>query len=62
MNIPLPKRYITQEAEVLRRMNNNDGTLMETSNPNPMLDSIVYVVQFPYGTIVDYTTHILIEN
>ena len=35
---------------------------MGTFNTNPVLDSRVYVVHYLYGTIVDYSMNILIEN
>jgi hypothetical protein len=38
------------------------GNVIGVSNPNPILDTQVYDVELPDGSIVEYSAHINAEN
>ena len=61
-HIPLPKGGKLIDATVIKRKRRHDGTLIGTYDSNPILDSRIYEVQFPDGSLADYSTNVLIEN
>ena len=51
-----------QAARVVGRSKSSDGTFTGTYNENPILDTRVFDVQFPDGSISQYTTNMIIQN
>ena len=51
-----------QAARVVGRSKLSDGTFTGTYNENPILDTRVFDVQFPDGSISQYTTNMIIQN
>ena len=51
-----------QRAKVIRRAIGPDGVVVGTYDDNPMLNSIVYDVEFPDGTIREYSANLIAEN
>ena len=58
----LPKGIHMQAATVLGRSKDNFGRLIGNYDSNPILDSRVYDVMFPDGTIHQYAANIIAEN
>ena len=51
-----------QSAKVLQRSIGPDGTIEGRYNDNPVLNSIIYDVEFPDGTIKEYSANVIAEN
>jgi Reverse transcriptase (RNA-dependent DNA polymerase). len=49
-------------AKVLRRSRNEDGEIVGTHNENPLMNTLVYDVEFPDGEVREYSANILAEN
>jgi hypothetical protein len=49
-------------ATVRKRSLGPDGTTVGTYDDNPMLNSIIYEVEFPDGQVKDYSANIIAEN
>jgi hypothetical protein len=49
-------------GKVTRRAVGPDGTTVGTYDDNPMLNSIVYEVEFPDGQLKDYAANVIAEN
>jgi hypothetical protein len=62
LKIPIARGGEILEGTIQQRKRNHDGSLVGSHNPNIMLDSCVYEVEFPDGFRQDYTTNVLIEN
>ena len=58
----LPQGETTQMAKVVRRAVDDDGKLVGNFNENPILNTLVYEVQFPDGAIKPYAANIIAEN
>ena len=59
--LPINGKYM-QVARVVSRSELNNGIFMGTYNKNPILDTIVFDVQFPDGSISQYTTNMIIQD
>lgn len=51
-----------QNATVVGRKRNHDGSLVGTHNENPLLNTGVYEVQFHDGTYDEYAANVITEN
>jgi hypothetical protein len=58
----LPQGESEQLAKVLRRSVDEEGKLIGTFNDNPILNTLVYEVEFPDGTVKEYAANIIAEN
>ena len=58
----LPQGEDLQSAKVKRRSKDNDGTTIGTYDPNPILNSIIYDVEFPDGVVKQYAANTIAEN
>jgi hypothetical protein len=58
----LPQGESEQMAKVLRRAVDDDGKMIGTFNNNPILNTIVYEVEFPDGTVREYAANVIAEN
>ena len=58
----LPAGEHEQLAKVVRRAVDEDGRLIGSFNKNPILNTLVYEVQFPDGTLKHYSANIIAEN
>ena len=57
----LPKGDEWISATVVKRKRGADGNLIGKRNPNPLLDTRVYEVQFPDGHSEEYTANLIAE-
>ena len=63
MKILLPNGESSSEAVIHSRKRIADGTrLIGKENPNPILDTRVYVVTFPDGSQDEYTANMIAES
>ena len=51
-----------KSAKVLGRAKDQDGNLSGTYDDNPMLNTMVYNVEFPDGMIKEYSANVIAEN
>ena len=51
-----------QSARVLQRSVGPDGTIERSYDNNPLLNSMIYDLDFPDGTIREYSANIIAEN
>ena len=51
-----------RSARVQRRARDEDGMLQGNANPNPLLDTRKYVVEFPDGECTEYTANVIAES
>ena len=58
----LPQGEEMQAAKVIRRSKDADGNIIGTYDDNPMLNSLVYDVEFPDGEIREYSANVIAEN
>ena len=58
----LPQGEDIKSARVIGRSKTNDGTVLGNYDPNPLLNSIVYDVEFPDGAIKQYAANIIAQN
>ena len=58
----LPNGEARQRATVLRRKRDRHGNPIGLENSNPVLDTRVYQVQFPDGTLKEYSANVIAEN
>ena len=59
----LPQGGKMLEAKVMSRKRTSDGkTLVRTQNPNPLLDTRLYQVEFPDGGVGEFTTNAIAES
>jgi hypothetical protein len=50
------------KAKIIGRKRDQDGNLIGTYNSNPILNTIVYLAEFPDGSISEYATNIIAES
>ena len=63
VKVLLPQSGKTREATVISRKRTHDGkSLIGSHNPNPLLDSRIYTVEFPDGGTGEFTTNIIAES
>ena len=62
LHVTLPHAGEMKEGVVCERLKSQDGKLIRSSNPNLVLDSRQYSVEFHDGSYADYATNVLIEN
>ena len=60
--VVLPQGEEMQMAKVVRRAVDNNGKLVGTFDENPVLNSMIYDVQFPDGAVKQYAANIIAEN
>jgi hypothetical protein len=60
--IHLPQGEEMRAAKVLRHSRNEDGEIVGTHNENPLMNTLVYDVEFPDGEVREYSANILAEN
>ncbi|KAL7538844.1 hypothetical protein ACHAXR_009411 [Thalassiosira sp. AJA248-18] len=58
----LPQGEDMQMAKVVRRAVDEDGKLIGTFNDNPVLNSMIYDLEFPDGAIKQYAANVIAEN
>jgi len=58
----LPQGESMHMAKVIRRAVDDDGQLIGTFDENPVLNSMLYDVQFPDGVVKQYAANIIAEN
>lgn len=51
-----------QTAKVVSRKRGRDGSSIGIANPNPMLDTRIYVVRYPDGIEEEYSANIIAQN
>ena len=51
-----------QVARVMNRTKDKDSNLIGTYNPDPILNTIVYDVMFPDGSVSKYAANLIAEN
>ena len=49
-------------AKVLRKLVDENGQVIGAQNKNPLLNTLVYEVEFPYGDVRKYTANLIAEN
>ena len=63
LNVLLPQHGRLQEARIVSRKRTNDGKMLfGHENPNPLLDSRIYNVEFPDGGVGEFTTNTIAES
>ena len=62
IELMLPVSGELKRGKVMSRKRSSTGHLIGTSNPNPILDTRIYEVQFDNGTYADYSTNVIMEN
>ena len=60
--VSLPKGENIQLARVIGLARNEDGSAIGMHDDNPMLNTLVYDVEFPGGTIKEYAANVIAEN
>jgi hypothetical protein len=58
----LPRGDALKKAIIKSRKRDSQGNLIGKHNHNPILDTRVYEVQFPDGSVADYSTNVIAEN
>jgi hypothetical protein len=58
----LPQGDTMQQAKVIQRSKSPSGDTVGTYDSNPLLNSILYDVEFPDGAIKEYSANIIAEN
>ena len=59
----LPKEGASKQAEkIVSRVLNKDGNPVGAYNRDPLLDTRVYEVMFPDGTIQQYASNLIVEE
>jgi len=58
----LPQGDHLVAGTVVHRKRDNDGNPLGKRNPNPILDTRIYEVQFPDGYVLDYAANIIAES
>lgn len=60
--IHLPQGEEMKAARVIKRCLDENGELIGTYDDNPMLNSLLYEVEFPDGEIREYSANVIAEN
>ena len=58
----LPQGEALKSARVKSRHKDGDGHVVSTFDENPLLNSLIYDVEFPDGTIREYAANIIAQN
>ena len=58
----LPQGDSQQMAKVVRRAIDSDGLVIGEFNENPILNSLVYDVEYPDGAVKQYAANVIAEN
>ena len=58
----LPQEDSQQMAKVVRRAIDSEGLVIGEFNENPILNSLVYDVEFPDGVVKQYAANVIAEN
>ena len=58
----LPQGESMQMAKVVRRAVDEDGKVVGSFDKNPVLNSLLYEVEFPDGAIKEYAANVIAEN
>jgi len=59
--VSLPKGDLQCIGKVINRKRDIEGNLVGRANVNPIIDTRVYEVEFPDGTIADYSANVIAE-
>ena len=62
IELMLPHSGEMKKGRVTSRKRTSDGHLVGTSNPNPIMDTRIYEVEFHDGTFADFSTNEIMEN
>ena len=60
--VTLPHQGDMKAGKVTRRVRSEDGTLIGRENPNPLLDTRQYQVEFPDGAVNEFTANVIAQN
>ena len=60
--VMLPNGHSQQMAKVIRRSVDSEGRVVGEFNDNPILNSLVYDVEFPDGMVKQYAANVIAEN
>jgi hypothetical protein len=60
--VDIPRAGEIETGTVTRRLRDADGKPLGRRNPNPLLDTREYEVEFPDGTMDTYSANIIAEN
>ena len=60
--LSLPQGEYMQLAKVIGRTRNDDGTTEGMYDNDPLLNTLIYDVQFPDGTVKNYAANVIAEN
>ena len=60
--VHLPQGESIQSAKVIHRSRDGDGALIVTYDDNPILNTMLYEVEFPDGEIREYSANVIAEN
>ena len=58
----LPQGEEKRLAKLIKRSVNSDGKVIGNYNDLPVLNTMLYGVQFPYGSIKPYSANLIAEN
>ena len=58
----LPHGQEQVTAKVLRKSVDENGQVIGTHNENPLLNTLVYDVKFPYGDVKKYAANLIAKN
>ena len=58
----LPQGEEMQHAKVKRHKVDDNGQVVGTYDPHPVLNSIIYDVEFPDGTVKEYSANVIAQN
>ena len=58
----LPQGQVLQLAKVIRQSIDKNGKVIGNHNKNPLLNTLVYDVDFPDGDVKKYAANIIAEN
>jgi hypothetical protein len=62
VRLPCGEGYEFGTVLLRRKRNRNNGDAIGTRNPNPILDTRAYEVDFADGSLETYHTHLIAEN
>ena len=60
LNLPQVEKVMT--AKVIGRAKDENGNVMGSYDPNPIMNTIVYNVEFPDGAVREYSANVIAEN
>ncbi len=60
--VSLPQNNKLRKAKVIGRSKNDDGSVVGTYSDNPLINSIVYDVEFSDGEVREYAANVIAEN